>query len=261
MLVVFSNRVKFLEMKDRPVAIITGGGRGIGAACARLLSERDYAVVLMSLSNSAPRLAAELGGAGISGSVSNNDDLRALVDLAMANYGRIDAVISSTGHPSWARTPQSSIYQYDSEDHLLDIPDDEWHKMLDVLILPAVRLARLVTPQMCRQGKGAIVNISGLGAVVPATKYPFGAMMRHALVGFAQIYTAHYARFGIRMNNVLPGFMDNIEWSPELTTSIPAGRTGKLAELAGTIAFLLSDDAAYISGRDLLVDGGAARTM
>ena len=110
MLVVFSNRVKFLEMKDRPVAIITGGGRGIGAACAHLLSERDYAVVLMSLSDSAPRLAAELGGAGISGSVSNNDDLRALVDLAMAKYGRIDAVISSTGHPT-ARLRTSCRYK------------------------------------------------------------------------------------------------------------------------------------------------------
>jgi NAD(P)-dependent dehydrogenase (short-subunit alcohol dehydrogenase family) len=261
MLAIFSNRVKIPGMHDRPVAIITGGGRGIGAACARKLAERGYALVLMSLSDSAPRLAAELGGAGISGSVSKDKDLRALVDLAIGSYGRIDAVISSTGHPSWARTPESSIYQYDDEDHLLDIPDEEWHNMLDVLVLPAVRLARLVTPQMRRQRKGAIVNISGLGAAVPATKYPFGAMIRHALVGFAQIYTAHYARFGIRMNNVLPGFMDNIEWSPELARSIPAGRPGTLDELAGTIAFLLSDEAAYISGRDLLVDGGAARTM
>jgi NAD(P)-dependent dehydrogenase (short-subunit alcohol dehydrogenase family) len=260
MLAVFSNRLK-TGMQDRPVAIITGGGRGIGAACARLLAERGYALVLMSLSDSAVRLAGELGGIGISGTVTENRDLRTLVDYAIETYGRIDAVISSTGHPGWARTPETSIYQYDAEDHLLDIPDEEWHKMLDVLILPAVRLARLVTPQMCRQGKGAIVNISGLGAVVPSTKYPFGAMMRHALVGFAQVYTAHYARFGIRMNNVLPGFMDNIAWSPELTKSIPAGRPGTLSELAGVIAFLLSDEAAYISGRDLLVDGGAARTM
>src|SRR4029079_5371235 len=100
-------------------------------------------------------------------------------------------------------------------------------------------------PQMCRQGKGAIVNISGLGAVVPASKYPFGAMMRHALVGFAQIYTTHYARFGIRMNNVLPVFMHDIEGSPELLPTIPAGRPGKLADLAGPVAFLLSDEAAY----------------
>jgi len=91
-------------MNDRPVAIITGGGRGIGAACARKLAERGYALVLMSLSDSAPRLAAELGGAGICGSVSKDEDLRALVDLAIGKYGRIDAVISSTGHPSWART-------------------------------------------------------------------------------------------------------------------------------------------------------------
>jgi NAD(P)-dependent dehydrogenase (short-subunit alcohol dehydrogenase family) len=260
MLAVFSNRLKTV-MQDRPVAIITGGGRGIGAACARLLAGRGYALVLLSLSDSAPLLAAELGAIGISGSVTDDRDLRKLVDSAMQNYGRIDALVSSTGHPGWARSPETSIYQYDAEDHLLDIPDEEWHKMLDVLILPAVRLARLVTPQMCRQGKGAIVNISGLGAVVPSTKYPFGAMMRHALVGFAQVYTAHYARFGIRMNNVLPGFMENIEWSPELRKSIPAGRPGTLAELAGVIAFLLSDEAAYISGRDLLVDGGAARTM
>src|SRR4051794_6785991 len=149
-----------------------GGGRGIGAACARAVAQRGYAVVLLSLSDSAAVLAHELGGVGLSGSVTNDADLGALVNLAIERFGRIDAVVSSTGHPSWAKTPLTSIYQFDEDDHLLDIPDDEWHKMLDVLILPAVRLARLVTPQMRKQRKGSIVNISGLGAVVPSTKYP-----------------------------------------------------------------------------------------
>jgi NAD(P)-dependent dehydrogenase (short-subunit alcohol dehydrogenase family) len=216
----------------------------------------------MSLTNSAAAVAAEIGGVAISGSVTRNSDLEALVGLTMEKYGRIDAVVSSTGHPSWAGTPHTNLYDFDPEqDHLLDIGDEDWHEMLDVLILPAVRLARLVTPHMRAQGSGSIVNISGLGAAAPSTKYPFGAMMRRSLVGFAQIYTAHYARYGIRMNNVLPGFMENIEWSPALQSSIPAGRPGKLEEVACTVAFLASAESAYITGQDLLVDGGAVRKL
>ncbi len=139
-------------MGRQPVAIITGAGRGIGAACARELAGRGYAVVLMSLSGSADAVAAGLGGVAMSGSVTEVDALRALVDLALEKHDRIDVVVSSTGHPTWGGTPHTSLFDFDPEDHLLDIPDEDWHEMLDVLILPTVRLARLVTPQMCRQG-------------------------------------------------------------------------------------------------------------
>src|SRR5277367_2417930 len=100
---------------SRPVAIIAGAGRGIGAACARELARRGYALALMSLSDSAAGVAAEIGGVAMSGSVTNNGDLEALVGLALDTYGRIDAVVSSTGHPSWAGTPHASLYDFDPE--------------------------------------------------------------------------------------------------------------------------------------------------
>ena len=248
-------------MDQQPVAIVTGAGRGIGAATARHLAKRGFALVLMSPSDSAARVAAELGGVAISGSVCTSDDLERLVTLALDTYGRIDAVVTGTGHPGWGGTPLKSLLDYHEDDHLLDIPDCAWHEALESLVLPAVRMARLVTPHMCRQRSGSLVNLSGLGAAAPATKYPFGAMIRHSLDGFSQIYTAHYARFGIRMNNVLPGFLDNMEWSSELLETIPARRPGKLDEVAAAIAFLASGESGYITGQNLLVDGGAVRRL
>ena len=99
-------------------------------------------------------------------------------------------------------------------------------------------MARLVTPHMQARGGGAIVNISGMGAAVPCIAYPFGATMRRALTGFTKLYAARYGRDGIRMNNILPGFIDNNEWSPVLLGNIPMTRPGTLAEVAGTMPFL-----------------------
>lgn len=249
-------------MTERPVAIVTAAGSGIGAACARELAARGYDLALMSSGGGAVAVADEIGGVAHRGSVTELHDLEQLVDGAWQRHGRIDAVVSNTGHAPWSTSPTGRRFDAAAEAHLLDIPDDDWHAMLDLYFLNVVRMARLVTPLMRGQKSGgAIVNISAAAAREPCFAYPSSSTMRPALAGFAKLYADRHARDGIRMNNVLPGYLDNWDWAAEWIEAIPAGRAGTLDEVAKTVAFLLSPDAGYVTGQSLVVDGGINRSL
>jgi len=233
-------------MTDK-VALLTGAGKGMGGACARELAARGWKVALLSPSGNAEKLAAELGGIGITGSVVETADLQRLADAAMKKWGRIDGVVTSTGHP-----PKGD---------LLSLDDDAWKTGLDLVILDVVRLARIVTPIMEKQGKGAWVNISTFAAFEPDLIFPISCTLRAGLGAFAKLYADRYAKAGIRMNNLLPGFIDSLPVKEALLPKIPMGRYGSTAEIAKTAAFLLSDDAGYITGQNLRVDGGITRSV
>ena len=234
-------------MDGRKVAIVTAGGRGMGAAIARALAARDHALVLMSPGGSAEALAAELGAVGVNGSVTRPEDLEKLVAAAMDTHGRIDAVANNTGFP-----PKGP---------LLDIPDEDWHAGLDMVLMNVIRMARLVTPIMAGQGGGAIVNISTYAAVEPSPAYPVSATFRAGLSAFTKLYADRYAPDGIRMNNILPGFIDTHGADDEVAGGIPARRYGTPQEVGETAAFLLSGGAGYITGQNLRVDGGLSRSL
>ena len=234
------------ERSGERVAVVTAAGSGMGAACARELAQRGYRVALMSPSGRAGELAGELGGFGLAGSVTEVGDLESLIGEALERYGRIDGVVNSTGHP-----PSGDI---------LDVTDDEWHEALDLVLLNVVRTARLVTPAMVRQGGGAIVNISTFSAFEPSPAFPLSSSLRAALAGFTKLYSDRYAAEGIRMNNILPGYMENFDIDEETLNSIPMQRQGSLAEIAKTASFLLSDDSGYITGQNIRVDGGITRS-
>jgi NAD(P)-dependent dehydrogenase (short-subunit alcohol dehydrogenase family) len=228
------------------VAIVTAAGSGMGAACARELVQRGYAVALMSPSGKAEALAKELGGLGLTGSVTEEADLEALVGGTLERYGRVDAVVNSTGHPA--------------SGEVLGLTDGQWHEALDLVVLNVVRIARLVTPAMLGQG-GAIVNVSTFSAFEPSAAFPLSSSLRAALAGFTKLYADRYAAHGIRMNNVLPGYIESFEIDEETRGSIPMRRRGTLEEIAKTVTFLVSSDASYITGQNLRVDGGLTRSV
>ncbi|MBT3313548.1 MAG: SDR family oxidoreductase [Anaerolineae bacterium] len=229
------------------VAIITAAGQGIGAAIAKELAEVGYKVSLLSNSGGAVKLAEELGGIGMTGSVTEPADLEKLVNATMEKYGRVDSVVTNTGHP-----PKGDI---------LAISDEDWHQGLELLILPVARMARLVTPIFEKKGSGAMVNISAFSAFEPSLSFPVSSALRAALAGYTKLYADRYAEAGIRMNNVLPGFMDNYPSTPEIVEKIPMKRYAKVQEVAKTVRFLLSDDAGYITGQNIRVDGGITRSV
>ena len=230
-------------MSHPRVAIITAAGRGLGGAVARDLADAGYSLALMSNSGGAQKLAAELGAVGLMGSVTDPTDLERLVDETLDTYGRIDAVVNNTGHP-----PKGA---------LLDLTDDDWRLGLDMVLLNVIRMARLVTPTMQEQGAGTIVNVSTFAAFEPSPAFPISASLRAALAGFAKLYAGD----GIRMNNVLPGYMDSYPESPDIVDLIPVGRYAAVEEVAKAIRFLVSDDSSYVTGQNLRVDGGITRAV
>lgn len=232
---------------NEKVAIITASGQGIGAAIANELAVSGYRVSLLSNSGGAVQLAQKLGGLGMTGSVSNLTDLSTLVETTMEKFGRIDAVVNNTGHPP--------------KGELLEITDDDWHKGLDMLVLNVIRMARLVTPIFVKQGGGAIVNISTFSAFEPELSFPVSSSLRSGLASFTKLYANRYAENGIRINNVLPGYMDNYPESPENLAKIPMKRYARVQEIAKTVRFLLSDDAGYITGQNIRADGGITHAI
>ncbi len=234
-------------MAAEKVALITAGGSGMGAAAAKRLAEDGFGVAILSSSGKGEALAAELGGIGVTGSNQSNDDLKRLVDLAMERWGRVDVLVNSAGHG-----PRAPI---------LDITDEDWHRGMDTYLLNVIRPVRLVTPIMQRQKAGSIVNISTAWAFEPSAMFPTSAVFRAGLASFTKIFVDAYAADNIRMNNVLPGWIDSLPATEERRQGVPMQRYGTSAEIAGTIAFLASKDAAYITGQNLRVDGGVTRSI
>ncbi|RVN37579.1 SDR family oxidoreductase [Sinorhizobium meliloti] len=232
-------------MTDK-VCLITGGGRGMGAAVAREMHARGYKLVLMSPSENCETLAAELGGIARRGVAQSAADLKGIADLAMSTYGRIDAVLNHTGHP-----PKGD---------LLEIADENWDLANDMIAKSVIRMARLVTPVMEAQGGGSIVNITTYAAFEPSLWFPASCVYRAGVSSFTKLYSDRYGPKNIRMNCLLPGFTDSLDVG-KFADLTALKRIGRVEEQAKAAAFLLSDDSSYITGQSLRVDGGLTRHM
>ena len=202
------------------VALVTAGGSGMGAAAARRLAADGFSVAILSSSGKGEALANELGGIGFTGSNRSNDDLKRAVDGIMARWGRIDALVNSAGHG-----PRAGV---------LELTDEQWHTGLDVYLMNVIRPTRLVAPVMQAQKAGAIVNISTAWAFEPSAMFPTSAVFRAGLAAFTKLFTDSYAADNVRMNNVLPGWIDSLPATEERRASVPMKRYGKSEEIAAT---------------------------
>lgn len=227
------------------VAIVTAAGSGLGAGIARQLAKDGWKVAVSSSSGKGEKLGIELGGLGFTASNEDPAGLERVVKGTLDAWGRIDALVNSSGHP-----PKGD---------LLAITDADWHRGLDMILLSVVRLSRLVVPVMEKQGGGAIVNVSTFAAFEPDLAFPVSCALRAALGSYAKLFSDRYAKANIRMNNVLPGFFDSLPEKEAAKQRVPLGRYGRVEELAKTVSFLLSDGAGYITGQNLRVDGGITR--
>jgi len=225
---------------ENKTAIITAASQGIGEACARKLSALDYNLILMSRSKKIKSLADELGCISIQGSVTENNDLKEVVQLALDTFGGLNSVVNNTGH-----APKGD---------LLTITDHEWYASIDILLMNVIRISRFIVPAMKENG-GSIVNISAFGAENPSLDFPTSSVVRSALTSYTKLFSRRHGQYNIRMNNLLPGFVDSYSVTDEIRNNIALEREASVNEIANGVMFLLSEESKYITGQNLVMDG------
>ncbi len=165
----------------------------------------------------------------------------------MARWGRIDVLVNSAGHG-----PKGPV---------LEISDDDWHTGMEVYLLNVIRPARIVAPIMAAQGGGTVLNISTFATFEPDPLFPTSGVFRAGLAAFTKLFADRYAADNVRMNNILPGFIDSLPETEDRRARIPMGRYGRAREVSGLIGYLASDDAAYITGQNIRIDGGLTASV
>lgn len=228
------------------VAMITAGGSGMGADAARRLKADGFEVAILSSSGKGEALAQEMGGVGVTGSNLEQADLQLLVNAAMEKWGRIDVLVNSAGHG-----PKGDI---------LEISDEDWHKGMEYYLMNVIRPARLVAPIMAKQGGGSIINISTFAVFEPDPLFPTSGVFRAGLASFTKLFADKMAVDNVRMNNVLPGFIDSLPETEDRKARIPMGRYGRAEEVSSMISYL-AGEGTYVTGQNFRIDGGLTASV
>ena len=229
------------------VIIVTAASRGIGRACAIRLAEQGCKLSLMSRSGQVGEVLPGSESQVTIGDVGKLEDLEKLVAHTMSKFGKVDGVVNNTGHTA--------------KGDLISISDQEWQRAFENIFLNIVRMARLITPIIIRQGAGSIVNISSFAAKEPSLEFPTSSVIRATLSNYAKLFATRYGHGKIRMNNVLPGFVDSHPVDSDIIKTIPMGRPAKTGEIANLVAFLISDESSYINGQSIVIDGGLNKSL
>lgn len=242
---------------DGLIAIVTGAGAGIGAACARELAKRGATVVVSDINRTAAdQVAAEISAAGGTATASTTDvrdpdALTALVDQAVTTFGRLDIAVNNAGI-SAEQLP------------IAELTPELWRKTLDINLDGVFFSMRAEIPVMVAGGGGSIIN---MGSILSSIAWPNAAAYitsKHAVLGMTRSAALDYAAAGVRVNAVGPGFVStelvrnalSLEVYDELAVMHPIGRMASPEDVAKLVAFLASDDAANITGGYQITDGG-----
>jgi len=242
-------------MSDRKLAIVTGGGQGIGRAIALDLAEAGIDVVIADINlEAAEAAAAEAAAAGCVSlafelNVADADNVEAMVSKVTEKYGRIDYLINNAG------ITRDSL--------MMRMGDDAWQSVIDINLTGTYLCAKAVIRVMMKQRDGRIVNISSVvGAMGNAGQTNYAAS-KAGVIGFTKSLAREVAARGITVNAVAPGFIQTAmtdalpdKAREELVNLIPNGRLGTPEDVAAAVRFLVSEDASYITGQVLHVNGG-----
>ncbi|MCP3390560.1 SDR family oxidoreductase [Bradyrhizobium sp. CCGB12] len=237
------------------IAVVTGGGSGIGAAIARLFVAEGAKIVIGDLAESGAALAAELTGDGFSVAfqrvdVTDEADVAALMQFATSRFGRLDILVANAGIP-----------ERKSPIHELDLAD--WRRVIDVDLTGVALCNKFAAGAMLAAGGGAIVNMASILAHVGQENSNAYSAAKAAVVNLTRSVALTYAKRGIRVNCVSPGYVDTplLAKLPEATRQAmlvrqPIGRLAQPEEIAEVVAFLASDKASIITGACINADGG-----
>lgn len=248
---------------DGKVALITGGGSGIGAATARRFAASGAKVVVTGRRQGMiDDVAAQVGGLAIAGDVSDELHCRRLVEAAMREFGGLDILVASAGVETFGSAT--------------DVDLDQWREVLRVNLDGVLLSARAAIPAMRQRGGGAIVVLGSVASLFSPPQFTAYVTSKHALVGLTRSLAVDYSPEGIRVNAVCPGWTrtemgdrtletlgqmhgldleEAVRWG---SRNYPLRRAADPSEIASAIEFLASDDASYVTGAVLPVDGGAS---
>lgn len=229
------------------VVIITAASRGIGKACALKLYHEGCTLSLMSRSEAIIEVAEYCNASYLQGDISKPRDLEKLVQQTISKFGRIDGVINNTGH-----TPKGTLEK---------LTDEDWNKGFELAFLNVTRMAKLVLPHMLKLNAGSIVNISSFAAKEPSLQFPVSSVVRAGLGSYTKLFSSRFSKFNIRMNNILPGWVESYPVDENTMKTIPAGRPANPTEIGNLASFLISDEASYINGQSILIDGGLTKSF
>ncbi|MDP6647517.1 MAG: 3-oxoacyl-[acyl-carrier-protein] reductase [Dehalococcoidales bacterium] len=236
------------------VAIVTGSGQGIGRAIAVKLAGVGDTVVVNDLGKTAQDVAEEIRGTNrqglaILGDVSSTADVTRLVDQTISAYGKVDILVNNAG--------------ITRDQLLLRMSDEEWDKVLNVNLKSVFLCTRAVLRHMIRQRWGRIISITSIVGIVGNAGQANYASAKAGIIGFTRSIAKEVASRGITVNAIAPGFIDSAmaqklseKQRQELTSRIPLGYLGTPRDVADAVAFLASEEARYITGQVLNVDGG-----
>jgi NAD(P)-dependent dehydrogenase (short-subunit alcohol dehydrogenase family) len=248
------------RLSDR-VAIVTGGALGIGGATARRLAEEGARVLVVDVNAEAARRNVQTiqGGGGIADAMASDvgteDGVRGMVDRAVSLWGKLDIVVNN----AYAGVGEGRV-------DAIGVTEDAWDRSMDVGLKAMFRAAKYAVPHMRQAGGGSMINLSSVHGLLAAPGALVYETLKAGVIGLTRQLAVEYGADGVRVNAICPGHIvtermaemwrDHPDTLRFWAEQYPVRRTGTPVDIANAAVFLCSDEASFITGQALVVDGG-----